>query len=228
MINDQISVAMPSLVPGVKRMFEEGFSTSNGSHIRGQTFESNVPFVLRFMIDRNINGADWVKLPAGTYSVRPSSQKTSRCSVEVDVVFDNITNHTCEGEWSNIAPLRVLSFDIECQGRKGIFPDPGFDPVIQIASTITLQGSDQPIIRIVFTLNTCLPIVGAQVIPCKTEEELLMKWREFVCATDPDILTGYNIGNFDIPYLLNRAKVSKHKLKLIIESIITLLRSFYF
>ena len=23
---------------------------------------------------------------------------------------------------------------------------------------------------------------------------------------DPDIITGYNIGNFDIPYLLNRAK----------------------
>lgn len=35
--------------------------------------------------------------------------------------------------------------------------------VIQIANTVTLQGSDIPIIRNVFTLDTCLPIVGAQV-----------------------------------------------------------------
>jgi DNA polymerase delta subunit 1 len=35
---------------------------------------------------------------------------------------------------------------------------------------------------------------------------MLLKWRDFVNACDPDILTGYNIANFDIPYLLNRAK----------------------
>jgi DNA polymerase delta subunit 1 len=77
----------------------------------------------------------------------------------------------------------------------GIFPDAQFDPVIQIANTITLQGSDQPIIRNVFTLNTCLPIVGAQVISCKTEDELLLKWKEFVCAADPDVITGYKLNN---------------------------------
>ena len=89
----------------------------------------------------------------------------------------------------------------------GHFPDPQFDPVIQIANTVTLQGSNVPIIRNVFTLNTCLPIVGAQVICSATEEELLMKWRSFVIACDPDLITGYNIANFDFPYLLNRAKV---------------------
>ena len=39
----------------------------------------------------------------------------------------------------------------------------------------------------------------------KTEEELLKAWAEFVREVDPDILTGYNIVNFDIPYLINRA-----------------------
>ena len=56
-----------------------------------------------------------------------------------------------------------------------------------------------------FTLNTCLPIVGAQVICSDKEEDMLMKWRAFVDAVDPDVITGYNIANFDIPYLLNRA-----------------------
>ncbi len=35
-----------------------------------------------------------------------------------------------------IAPLRILSFDIECAGRKGVFPEPEKDPVIQIANMV--------------------------------------------------------------------------------------------
>ena len=33
-----------------------------------------------------------------------------------------------------------------------------------------------------------------QVISVETEEELLIRWKEFVCACDPDVITGYNIG----------------------------------
>lgn len=32
-----------------------------------------------------------------------------------------------------------------------------------------------------------------------------MKWRVFLQACDPDIITGYNVQNFDIPYILDRA-----------------------
>lgn len=34
-------------------------------------------------------------------------------------------------------------------------------------------------------------------------------WAEFVRTVDPDIITGYNIQNFDFPYLLNRAATLK-------------------
>jgi len=207
----QIYVAMPALVPGVKRLIDDGVSVPTVGIMRGQTYESNVPFVLRFMIDNNISGADWVELPPNTYHLRDTAFKSSRCSLEVDVFFNNIIPHECTGIWSCIAPIRILSFDIECQGRKGHFPDAQFDPVIQIANTVTLQGSSVPIIRNVFTLNTCLPIVGAQVICSQTEEEMLMKWRSFVITCDPDLVTGYNIANFDFPYLLNRAKVHYFK-----------------
>lgn len=63
--------------------------------------------------------------------------------------------------------------------------------------------------RNVFTLDTCLPIVGTEVYAFKSEKELLLKWSEFVRRTDPDVLTGFNIQNFDVPYLLNRAKALK-------------------
>jgi len=32
-------------------------------------------------------------------------------------------------QWSKVGPLRILSFDIECQGRKGLFPQAEEDPV---------------------------------------------------------------------------------------------------
>ena len=67
-----------------------------------------------------------------------------------------------------------------------------------------MQGEPEPFIRNVFTLNTCGAIVGSKVIQCKTETELLERWAEFVRECDPDIMTGYNINNFDMPYLLNR------------------------
>lgn len=44
------------------------------------------------------------------------------------------------GEWSRIAPLRVLSFDIECAGRKGHFPEASQDPVIQVGRGGGLEG----------------------------------------------------------------------------------------
>ena len=78
------------------------------------------------------------------------------------------------------------------------------DPVIQIANMVIKQGEPEPFIRNVFTLNTCAPIVGSDVISFDKEADLLDKWAEFVREVDPDIITGYNIQNFDTPYLLNR------------------------
>ncbi len=66
------------------------------------------------------------------------------------------------------------------------------------------KGDPEPFIRNVFVLNTCAPIVGSDVIVCKTEQELLERWAEFVRRCDPDLITGYNINNFDMPYLINR------------------------
>ena len=73
----------------------------------------------RYMADSHIVGCNWIELPAGKYKVRERALKNSRCQLEVDVAWDALVSHPAEGEWQNIAPLRVLSFDIECAGRKG-------------------------------------------------------------------------------------------------------------
>ena len=134
----------------------------------------------------------------------------SACAVVHTVCrYDDLISHAAEGEYSKIAPLRVLSFDIECAGRKGVFPEPQIDPVIQIANMVQVQGEDKPIVRNVFTLNTCANIVGSQVLSFQKESDLLEQWSAFIREVDCDIITGYNIMNFDIPYLMDRAKALK-------------------
>ena len=86
-------------------------------------------FLYRFMVDCDVVGCNWIQIPAGKYKLRhkaaSSSQDPSvlvtksRCQIEVDIAFDGIISHHPEGDWANIAPLRILSFDIECAGRKG-------------------------------------------------------------------------------------------------------------
>lgn len=79
----------------------------------------------RFMVDTEVVGCNWIEVPADKYKVRTKNDTgafrwSSRCQIELDVSYEDIVSHPAEGEWSKVAPFRVLSFDIECAGRKGI------------------------------------------------------------------------------------------------------------
>ncbi|KAI0255835.1 DNA polymerase family B-domain-containing protein, partial [Lactifluus subvellereus] len=206
----KITVTEPRVVPLFPRVFERG-ETNFRNLFSGPvtTYESNIPFVLRCMIDVKVVGMNWIEVPAGKYTLLKSKDKKSHCQIELSVKSDDFISHAPDGEWAKIAPLRILSFDIECAGRKGVFPDASMDPVIQIANMVTRQGENRPFIRNVFTLSSCSHIVGSQVISFDNEADLLQKWRDFVEQVDPDLIIGYNISNFDLPYLLDRAKALK-------------------
>uniref|UniRef100_A0A8C1Y1F9 DNA polymerase n=1 Tax=Cyprinus carpio TaxID=7962 RepID=A0A8C1Y1F9_CYPCA len=215
----RITMAMPRLIAPAKRLLEQGFKFANFATQSYQAYEANIDFEIRFMVDSDVVGCCWIELPKGKYRLREERSvgqtdskypgKVSLCQYEVDVAWNHLVSHPAEGEWQRIAPLRVLSFDIECAGRKGVFPEPEIDPVIQIASMVQRQGEKEPFIRTVFTLQSCASIVGSQILCFTQEKQLLQSWAEFVRTVDPDIITGYNIQNFDLPYLLNRAATLK-------------------
>lgn len=115
------------------------------------------------MIDNEIVGMSWIKVPAGKYTVRTNYQeKLCTTQIEIDVEdFNNVECLPCEGEYSKIAPLRIMSFDIECSAEEGKFPVPTKDPIIQIANIVKVHGEAEPLVRNVFTLGSCAPIVGS-------------------------------------------------------------------
>ncbi|KAK9135052.1 hypothetical protein Syun_014382 [Stephania yunnanensis] len=153
----KIVVALPTMVAGCRGILERGIHVDGLGMRSFMTYESNVLFALRFMIDCNIVGGNWIEVPAGKY--KKTIKPMSYCQLE----YSELISHASEGEFSKIAPFRILSFDIECAGRKGLFPDPSHDPVIQ----------------------------------------------DFIQEVDPDIIIGYNIIKFDLPYLIERAEVLK-------------------
>ncbi|CAF9940753.1 DNA-directed DNA polymerase delta [Imshaugia aleurites] len=169
------------------------------------TFDS-IQYVLRFMIDTGVTGMSWVEAPQSKYHMIPHRDRHSNCQIEAYVHYRDLVAHHNDGEWAKMAPLRILSFDIECAGRKGVFPEANQDPVIQIANVVTRYGESKPFVRNVFCLDTCSLIVNTQIFEFGAEDKMLMAWRDFLEQVDPDVIIGYNIANFDFPYLLDRAK----------------------
>lgn len=135
---------------------------------------------------------------------------------------------------ANVKPLpelpprvKILSFDIEClSGDVESMPDMEKDPVIQISSVVspdalgvccksTREGdeanSEDPSTgqRYLFTLGgTCGAITGVSVYAFSKEYDMLTAFVDHLHEQDPDILTGYNINNFDLPYLFKRMEVN--------------------
>ncbi|KAG7002418.1 DNA polymerase delta catalytic subunit [Physcia stellaris] len=207
----KITVTDPKHIPKVRTMLESG---ERGLSYKGLwkgidsgilTFDS-IQYVLRFMIDTGVTGMSWVEVPQSKYHLIADRDRQSNCQIEAYVHYRDLIAHSNDGEWAKMAPLRILSFDIECAGRKGIFPEAHHDPVIQIANVVTRYGEAKPFVRNVFSLDTCSLIVNTQILEFDAEEKMLMAWRDFLEKVDPDVIIGYNIANFDFPYLLDRAK----------------------
>ena len=164
----KITVNDPKFINRVRKMVQEG----NANYKSMWTYQDggiltfdNIQYVLRFMIDTKISGMSWVEAPAGKYRMIDSRARHSNCQIEAQINFGDLIAHSSEGEWAKMAPLRILSFDIECAGRKGIFPEAEHDPVIQIANVVTRYGESKPFVRNVFCRDTCAPIVATQMLP---------------------------------------------------------------
>ena len=205
----QVTVTDPKFINSVRSTIEAGNANWKGmwgSSDGGIMTYDNIQYVLRFMVDCGVRGMAWVEAPAGLYKLIPEHARQSNCQIEAEINYHDLVAHKPEGDWAKMAPLRILSFDIECAGRKGIFPEPEHDPVIQIANVVTRYGEKKPFVRNVFCLDTTSSIVATQVLEYEKEAKMLSEWQQFLIKVDPDIIIGYNIANFDFPYLINRAK----------------------
>jgi len=168
-----------------------------------QVYESNLMPMLRCFHIQDIPGCGWVE--ASKYEIIDKDDQESTCDIEIVLNYKNIKPI----EKDINAPLRILSFDIECDSCDGQFPqaDRMKDNIIQIGSTYTYLGKSEPYRQHMVTLKSCDPIDNAIVESYEDERDLILSWIEEVKHSDADILTGYNIFYFDEKYIYDRAKM---------------------
>ena len=204
------TLKLPKYVSICRDFIQNGLSISN-IEVPRVCFESKLNFQLRFMIDQHIVGMSWVECPAGKYKV--TKNKTSNCQLEIAISYKDLIAFSAK-EKPEIAPIRIFSFDIEClipsrdERKEGDF---FAGEIIQIGCITKILGAEETLNQTIYTQKSCAPILNADIRSFETERELLDDFANFFLSVDPDIIIGYNINGFDIPYLLNRAE--RHKLE---------------
>ena len=170
-----------------------------------ETFNSNLDAVLQFMVDAGLRGCQWCSCSGAAV---PWDQRKSTCAHEMRARIQDLR---VLADDDSIAPLRIVSFDIEAAGRRGVFPQPEIDPVIQIALHFhvlpqpfhVLPQAPRPVL---LSLKQCDPIEGVDVLCFEEEAKLLCAFRAIVVAFDTDVFSGYNVCGFDFGYLQKRAE----------------------
>ena len=171
---------------------------SKHSELMGcKVYESNIDPVLRFMHVSGISSTGWID----PQICEPDMEST--CEVNL---WAPDWHHIKPLARDDIAPLRIMSFDIECYSSTGAFPDPRNprDVVFQIGMTTKAFGQEG------FVDRKCLCLKkteGADMESFETERELLEAFQRHLIKIDPDIITGWNIFGFDLEFLITRATV---------------------
>lgn len=115
-------------------------------------------------------------------------------------------------------PAKVPLMCIDIEARPGLnmeFPSAARDPVLQISAVIDWDvfSSSEKTEMHIFALGQLLPTLPkldefdpdeVQAHTYETEEELLMGFAKFTRKVNPDIVSGWNINGFDLPYLYDR------------------------
>ena len=105
-------------------------------------------------------------------------------------------------DW-DIKQIKILTIDIECESANG-FPDP--DKAEEPLICITVKDHTRKNIKVFGIGNFVNDRDDVDYIKCATEIDLVHRFTEFWCKYQPDIITGWNVKFFDIPYLMNRFK----------------------
>ena len=169
-----------------------------------RTYEGNVPYELRFLVDHKLSGGQWIRLNS---LMCPRIETGARSQVEF--LIPAPSGCFTPIQRSDICAMRKVSYDIEVLSDGIQFPSARKGhPVICLAMALYEQGSGI-IHTVCFTTapKTSLKLLKEcnDLVICKNEQELLLSFTRYIVVSDADLLTGWNTNGFDLPYLADRA-----------------------
>ena len=176
--------------------------------IKLKMHEQDASPILQFTSYRNISTAGWCDF-AGK-KVHPDEQKTL-CHHEYKVKWKNFKPN----KKNTVASPLIMGFDIEVNSTNpSAMPKaekPG-DKVFQVSCVLFRHGDDEKNMeKYLLTLGEPDPKTtgeDVEIYMYETEHDLLIGYTEFIQEKNPNVIVGYNILNFDIPYMIDRAKMN--------------------
>ena len=182
-----------------------------------KTHESEANPILQFMCMKNIKPAGWFKF----------------LGQKIDNEDDKLTSCKYEyvASWKNFIPVDknvvssplIMGFDIEVNSSNpNVAPQVDLyeDKIFQISCVLCRNGDKEDSYK-KYILSLGMNKKGEQIdlIPEKvgedieirmfdTESDLLMGFNEIVNELNPQIVCGYNIFGFDLPYIYKRTKLN--------------------
>ena len=154
-------------------------------------YEANLDPVLRFMHVSGCTSTGWITVSDGV------DDPDARCDLNLRGILTPVKDK------DSIAPIKVMSFDIECYSSTGDFPNPTIpgDCIFQIGMTTARFGQE-------ISERKCLCLkqtTGQDCESFETEKDLIEAFGRYLAKVDPDIITGWNIFGFDLEFLFKRA-----------------------
>jgi DNA polymerase delta subunit 1 len=204
-----------------KFMFEETELYIPGvtkTSMKFKTYEANLPPMLRCFHIKKISGCSWVSVSKyiktegkndkiGDNMEDKTEDKTEGCESYCDIELRVDWRDIIPIEKDTNAPLRILSFDIECYSSdRDKFPQAKnkADCIFQIGSTYTYLNESVPYRQHIVCLKETDDVNGSIVEWYDNEREMVQAWIKEVINNDCDIITGWNIFGFDEGYIYDR------------------------
>ena len=182
----KITLNNPAITPSIRDSLKK-------KRFVKEVFEADIPFKYRFMADHDIAGMRW-------YEIEGNGVNTNTVKTERKMTATSIKEVEKEGN----APLKFLSLDIEVRCEEGL-PDPKKDQIILISLVFHPPFNGKEAI----VLAARKMRYRDWIYSFSSEKEMLEEFLRIIERYDPDIILGYNINNFDLPFLDARLRENK-------------------
>ncbi|MFP4116103.1 MAG: family B DNA polymerase [Candidatus Aenigmatarchaeota archaeon] len=178
----KIVLRNPSKVPELRKYLGRNNAVE-------ELYETDILFKYRYLLDHSTGGMRWVEVD-GSY-VDTDTVDCKAIQAEDIEPLDLTENQD----------LTYLSFDIECiPEEEGRMVDAEKDPIVLISCSFEPEfRGDKNMVLVAKGGNTS----GTHF---RNEEAMLEEFLKIIEDYDPDVITGYNVEDFDLPYLLTRLK----------------------
>lgn len=159
--------------------------------------EDNATPILQLVCQQNIQMSGWC-----SFSGVKKTTKISSCDHEYNILSSSLSPI----QKDTIPKPMILSYDIECYSdNPNTMPNAKriSDCVFQISCVFWRKDEEKH--AYLLTLGNVDQLDNGQVLCYKNEANLLQAFAKLIHKYNPQLITGYNIFGFDIPYMVKRA-----------------------